>query len=205
LDFAFFENKSKGLARVLLFHQSQPKYNMKSLKYITLIGLLCAGLTSLARADLVDLGEATLGSSGDDVELAKFIELSGETDAFLCAKIESLGEFSNEFGTFTITDNGDDTITVEFNFTATDFHICGFAVKDGQGNLEHFYQVINDQGTGSGSFILEIPGNGSGAFSHLSVFCCPGGPGVPDGGTTVMLLGAALSTLGVARRFFFKR
>ena len=28
--------------------------------------------------------------------------------------------------------------------------------------------------------------------------------GVPDGGTTVMLLGAALSTLGVARRFFLK-
>src|SRR5438477_803978 len=29
----------------------------------------------------------------------------------------------------------------------------------------------------------------------------PGVPGVPDGGTTVMLLGAALGTLGMARRF----
>jgi len=29
----------------------------------------------------------------------------------------------------------------------------------------------------------------------------PGGQGVPDGGTTVMLLGAALGTLGMARRF----
>jgi VPDSG-CTERM motif len=29
----------------------------------------------------------------------------------------------------------------------------------------------------------------------------PGVPGVPDGGTTAMLLGAALSVLGVARRY----
>ena len=29
----------------------------------------------------------------------------------------------------------------------------------------------------------------------------PGGAGAPDGGTTVMLLGAALGTLGMARRF----
>jgi hypothetical protein len=173
---------------------------MKSLKYITLIGLLCAGLTSLARADLVDLGEATPENAGDAAELATFIELSGETDAFLCAKLESLGEHSTDVGTFTITDNGDDTITVEFNFTATDLHICGFSVKDG-GDVEHFYQVINDQGVGEGSFVLAIPGNGSGAFSHLSVFCCPGGVGVPDGGATVMLLGAALGALGMARRF----
>jgi hypothetical protein len=175
---------------------------MKSLKYITLVGMLCAGLTSLSRADLVDLGEATLDNAGDATELAKFIELSGETDATLCAKIESLGTTSVPgVGTFTITDNGDDTITVEFALTAGDFEICGFAVKDGQGNLEHFYQVLSPQGTGSGEFVLEIPGNGSGAFSHLSVFCCPGGGNVPDGGTTVMLLGAALGTLGAVRRY----
>jgi hypothetical protein len=29
----------------------------------------------------------------------------------------------------------------------------------------------------------------------------PAGVGVPDGGTTVMLLGAALGALGMARRF----
>jgi hypothetical protein len=174
---------------------------MKSLKYITLIGLLCAGLTSLARADLVDLGESTPPNAGDPAELARFIELSGETDATLCAKIESLGTTSVPgVGTFTVTDNGDDTITVEFALTAGDFEICGFAVKDGQGLLEHFYQVLSPQGTGSGSFVLEIPGNGSGAFSHLSVFCCPG-ENVPDGGTTVMLLGAGLGALGMARRY----
>jgi hypothetical protein len=174
---------------------------MKSLKYITLIGLLCAGLTSLARADLVDLGEATPDSAGDPFETAKFIELSGETDAEICAKLESLGEHSTSIGTITITDLGNDFISVHIEFTATDVEICGFAVKDG-GDVEHFYQVINGQGDDPvQDWILAIPGNGSGAFSHLTVFCCPGGNGVPDGGATVMLLGAALGGLGMVRRY----
>jgi hypothetical protein len=32
----------------------------------------------------------------------------------------------------------------------------------------------------------------------------PGTPGVPDGGTTVMLLGAALGALGIARRYMMR-
>jgi VPDSG-CTERM motif len=35
----------------------------------------------------------------------------------------------------------------------------------------------------------------------LALVFGPGVPGVPDGGTTVMLLGAALGALGMARRF----
>ena len=53
------------------------------------------------------------------------------------------------------------------------------------------------------SGIITIPLYGSGrqyALSGWTLFG-PGGPGVPDGGTTAMLLGAALSVLGVARRY----
>jgi hypothetical protein len=173
---------------------------MKLIKYITLIGLLCVGLTSLARADLTFLGTFDSGKSGDQFELATFIAHGGDSDADVCAKIESLGTTVTDVGTFTITDNGDDTITVDFNLTTTNVEICGFLVKDGQGNLGHYYGVINGQGTGSGSFVLAIPGNGSGAFSHLTVFCCPGET-VPDSGTTAMLLGSALAGLGAARRY----
>jgi hypothetical protein len=60
-------------------------------------------------------------------------------------------------------------------------------------------EVWNVQGlTG----IVEIPdslGIGLG-LSHWTLFG-PGTPGVPDGGTTAMLLGAALGSLGMARRF----
>ena len=50
--------------------------------------------------------------------------------------------------------------------------------------------------------IVTIPLNGFPDYglSHWSLFG-PGGGGVPDGGTTVMLLGAALGALGMARRF----
>jgi VPDSG-CTERM exosortase interaction domain len=53
------------------------------------------------------------------------------------------------------------------------------------------------------SGIITIPLYGSGrqyALSGWTLFG-PGVPGVPDGGTTAMLLGAALSVLGVARRY----
>jgi len=54
------------------------------------------------------------------------------------------------------------------------------------------------------SGIIEIPGFGlAGQRYGLSGWTLfgPGVPGVPDGGTTVMLLGAALGALGMARRF----
>jgi hypothetical protein len=38
-------------------------------------------------------------------------------------------------------------------------------------------------------------------LSHWTLFGPGGGGGVPDGGTTVMLLGAALGALGMARRY----
>ena len=60
-------------------------------------------------------------------------------------------------------------------------------------------EVWNVQGlTG----LVTIPATGFGPYglSHWSLFG-PGGAGVPDGGATVMLLGAALGSLGMARRF----
>jgi hypothetical protein len=51
------------------------------------------------------------------------------------------------------------------------------------------------------SGIITIPGfAGRYGISGYMLFG-PGVPGVPDGGTTAMLLGAALSALGIARRY----
>ena len=177
---------------------------MKSLKYIALIGLLCAGLSSLARATVTDLGEVQLANAGDATELAGFIAAGGDADASLCAKLEVSPGTTDFGGTITFSVNADNTLHVTWDMTGTGQLVCGFGTKDGSGTLVHFYSVAPDQGT-VGSADLIVPGNGASALSHLDVFCCAGGPGVPDGGTTVMLLGAALSTLGVTRRFFFKR
>jgi VPDSG-CTERM motif len=50
--------------------------------------------------------------------------------------------------------------------------------------------------------MITIPATGFGGYglSGWALFTAPGGA-VPDGGATVMLLGAALAAIGVARRF----
>ena len=180
---------------------------MKPLKYIALVGALYAGLTCVARADLTFLGEFDPPNNGAGTELSLFQTESGHADAVACVQ-QSGGNttITNSFGTFTITNlpfnAGTGHFQVEVEFTMNPGHVvCGFLTKNGAGNIVFLYTVSEAQGS-SGDFILDVPSTG--ALSHVDVFCCPGGPGVPDGGTTVMLLGAALSTLGVARRFFFK-
>jgi hypothetical protein len=71
-----------------------------------------------------------------------------------------------------------------------------FAKYDGQNDVS---QVWNISGlTGVITIPAEAPlGHGLSGW----ILFGPGGPGVPDGGTTAMLLGAALGALGIARRF----
>jgi hypothetical protein len=71
-----------------------------------------------------------------------------------------------------------------------------FAKYDGQNDISQVWYVGNLSGE------ITIPVNGP--LGHgISVYILfPGTPGgVPDGGTTAMLLGAALGALGMARRF----
>jgi hypothetical protein len=171
---------------------------MKSLKYITLIGLLCAGLTTLSRATVTQIGDdVDLGNSGRQTELDAFIELSGHTDATICFKSDE--DNSGFTGTITFSVNPDNTLHVEWTAPAGQL-ICGFLTKDGAGTIADIFSVAADQGP-AGSADLEVPGNGASALSHLTVFCCPGGVTTPDGGATVMLLGAALGALGMVRRY----
>jgi hypothetical protein len=70
-----------------------------------------------------------------------------------------------------------------------------FAKYDGPNYGSEVWYVGNLSG------IITIPATAGGyALSGWTLFG-PGGNGVPDGGTTVMLLGAALGALGMARRY----
>jgi hypothetical protein len=172
------------------------------LKYLALIGALCVGLTTLARATVTDLGEVDLANNGDATELAGFIAAGGDADAQFCFKSDTPGSTTGTFagGSIDFSVNDDNTLHVEWDMTGTGGLVCGFATKDGAGNLVHYYSVAADQGL-TGSADLEVPGNGASALSHLSVFCCAGGVVTPDSGTTAMLLGTALTGLGVVRRY----
>jgi VPDSG-CTERM motif len=70
-----------------------------------------------------------------------------------------------------------------------------FAKYDGQNDFSQVWYIGNLTGT------ITIPQNGplGHGLSDVILFG-PGGAGVPDGGTTAMLLGAALGALGMARR-----
>jgi hypothetical protein len=70
-----------------------------------------------------------------------------------------------------------------------------FAKYDGPNYGSEVWYIGDLSGT------ITIPGfAGRYGLSGYTLFG-PGTPGVPDGGTTAMLLGAALSVLGVARRY----
>ena len=75
-------------------------------KYLLLIGLLCAGLTTLARATVTDLGESDLANNGDATELQGFIDAGGDPDAVLCFKSVESGET----GSATLTSAGLSTL-----------------------------------------------------------------------------------------------
>ena len=177
---------------------------MKSLKYTLLIGALYAGMTSLAHATLTGPTAQTLHDNGFNTELTAFRNFSGHQDAEMCV-VQSPGNetVTNDAGTFRFTNLPFNPVTGHFevrvHFTMNPGNlVCGFLTKNGAGNLVFLYTVSADEGGPGGSFILEVPSTG--ALSHIDVFCCPG-VATPDGGTTVMLLGAALGALGMARRF----
>jgi hypothetical protein len=181
---------------------------MNKIKYTVLLVALCAGMTSLAHASLSAPTPITVANANSTTQLAAFIAFSGDTDATVCDMLSTSDPFPGSDVTqngFTYSfgqlASGQFTVTVTFDLAGTGQVVCGFAVKNGT-LTENFYTVSADEGV-TNSFTLLVPANSSGHFGQLSgvwVFCCPGGT-VPDGGTTVMLLGAGLSGLGLLRRF----
>jgi VPDSG-CTERM motif len=94
------------------------------------------------------------------------------------------------------------TAVFALNGTSTSIHLGAagtytylFAKYDGPNYGSEVWYV------GDLSGVITIPATAGGyGLSGWTLFTT-GGQGVPDGGTTVMLLGAALSALGMARRY----
>jgi hypothetical protein len=157
---------------------------MKTLKYLIAIAALTSAFTLPAKADLMFLGftafENPNSPENNLAQLGMFLNI--DTSGFtLGTNIENAG------GVNTLVD-----------VTPGSFLVAHFGGPGG-GSLE-FFQVIN------GETQVTVPGNPNPAddlaspnsLSSIREFIPPG---VPDGGITVMLLGAALGALGIARRF----
>ena len=103
----------------------------------------------------------------------------------------------------TITHTSGSLWHVSWDFTGTGLTLCGLLIKDGNvsppGNEQifAFFSVIDNQGvTGAGDVFFNEGRN----ISYIDAYVCQAGA-VPDGGTTVMLLGAGLAALGMVRRY----
>lgn len=109
--------------------------------------------------------------------------------------------FTRSNNVFANLPNANANIIAQGNTTTIDLGAGGvysylFAKYDGQNDYSQVWYVGNLSGT------ITIPPNGP--LGHgLSgwILFGPGVPGVPDGGTTAILLGAGLGALGIARSF----
>jgi len=185
---------------------------MNKLKYVAAVLIAVAGLSlQQAQAHLLDPVQFTtqnpIGSGTDENTFLQGQGLLPATSQFL-GKFEAEGGFENgaiNISQFvTINQLSGNTWEISWNLTGSGFTLDGVLIKDGRaggGELYRFYGVSADEAlVGSGTVTFDNPVRD---ISHISFFGSSG-PGVPDGGTTLMLLGAALGSLGMARRFLKK-
>ena len=191
---------------------------MNKLKYLGAVLIAVAGLgLQQAQAHLLDPHQFfTNGPIGNPTNELNYLQTHGGGSyqpTFLPATSQYLGKFnqggSSEDGAIDISTYvsisvlSGNTWEITWNLTGSGFTLDGLLVKSGnvqgQGMLYRFYGVSADETLiGSGTVTLDNPVKD---ISHITFFGSPGGGVVPDGGTTVMLLGAALGALGIARRF----
>src|SRR3954454_20017088 len=157
---------------------------MKSLKYLLAIAALTGALTLSAKADLMFLGAVDFnnGPNNPDANLAALANFGVDTTGFvLCGNFEDL-------------DGTDQNIDVMAGSFLVVHYGKGPGGTGAGGSLE-FFQVIN------GETNVTVPGTGTSEFGHGGISSirefCPPGTNVPDSGTTALLLGSALTGLGV--------
>jgi len=187
---------------------------MKSLKYLFALAAITGALILSAKANVItDLGTFTITPNGQDpTNIQNNANADGVDTGVLPDDMDLTiirltgngtgGTTTNIFGTFTLTvDNTTNTQTLTFTMNPG-FVLAGASVHAGEGQTVEFFS-INDEtsGTNEGPFFGPGgPTNGK-TLSNFDVFVEEGGPGVPDSGTTAMLLGGALAGLALGRRY----
>jgi VPDSG-CTERM motif len=161
-------------------------------------------VVNLTFGDANDLGQVLFGIPSGDANRTAYVNhliamAPGTTNAALGQtfhrSLNNPGPGFPNYPTAVFAKNGTGTSVDLGNGTLYSYL---FAKYDGPNAGSEVWYV------GGLSGVITIPGFGlAGQNYGLSGWTLfgPGVPGVPDGGTTVMLLGAALGALGMARRF----
>ena len=170
---------------------------MKALKYTVLIAALASGLTLTAKADLIlsEFGDIPkngtgIGGGNSDNQANQFFRLQNYIVAH-----PTFGIFgpATDVGAEEVSNINEPVDLTGFSYAVVHY---GSGPGGTPGGGVAFFQITNNLDTFPQSG--EGP-NGFGGISRVDLFAST--PGVPDGGATVMLLGAALGALGIARRF----
>jgi len=156
---------------------------------------------NLAIGDAHELGFASPGLPAGDADRTLFVNsmiglaLGGSTHVIIGPHDNLVTRSNNDFGslpTAVFALNGSGT-TIDLGNGALYSYL--FAKYGGPDHGSEVWYVGNLNG------IITIPATvGQYGLSGWTLFG-PGGVNVPDGGATVMLLGAALGAIGLARRF----
>jgi hypothetical protein len=166
-----------------------------------------ASALDLAFDDTHVVGTINPGSPADPADVANYINFMialapGDSGTFHPGQTDEqfITRSTNTFGGITLP-QADANIVAQGTSTTIDLGAGGvysylFAKYDGQNDNSIVWYV------GDLSGIITIPGFGPGGYGLSGwILFGPGGTPVPDGGTTVMLLGAALGALGMVRRY----
>ena len=202
-----FHGADGPLARPLLL--LNPKIPMKiNIIRTTKLAMLCTAVCAAMLAFSPNANALTIGDT-HEIGFVNFGIPSGDQDRtnyvnhLIGMGLGTQGDFqgqhftrsNNNFGplsTAVFHHNGTGT---SINLGAVGTYTYLFAKYDGPNYGSEVWYV------GDLSGVITIPATAGGyGLSGWTLFTA-GGQGVPDGGTTVMLLGAALSALGMARRY----
>ena len=165
---------------------------MKKLKYLIAVAALTGALTFSAQAFTIDpsltflgaVAKSSVGNNSPPADLAGLEAFTGKSGLTLVADFSNLGS--------PVSDTAGDYIVVHYG--------KGHGGSSPGGSLEFF--LVNP---GFTSDTLPQFGNVGGAdpFGHGGISSARefSPPSTPDGGTTVMLLGGALTCLGAVRRY----
>jgi hypothetical protein len=200
--------------------------SMKKLKYIApiLIAVACLGLQH-AKANQVNYTLTTANDSGLGTGPFGTVHVDLTAGVATITFTAASGYLFVDGGAVAVNVNASSWTIGNFTSNGQSVSDDGAGNEDGFGN---FNQKVSMQDSSNGASIISFTlTNGSGTWlsaanvlafntnnwlvaAHIQIqdgtgntgFAAgPGGGSVPDGGTTVMLLGAALGALGMARRF----
>jgi hypothetical protein len=176
-----------------------------------------------AKANRFPLPPSVALSIGDQHELGKVVHGTPEGDQFITQYVNAMIGLSSSLGgsIHVIVGPHDNLVTRSMNNFGTLPGPAVLALRGAdtminlgaQGTYDYLFAHYGGPGGGTvevwfvGNLTgtVSIPENGFGhGLSGWALFT-GGGVGVPDGGATVMLLGAALGVLGLTRRWLIRR